>query len=214
MQWNSKICVSLANIPFDHCVDALRKYPLAELRMDLLNYSHNQYQQLFSVHPTLIATCRPGKLDEGQRLNLLLKSLEWGAAYVDIEVETPNLWIEKITRQANILQKKLILSYHNFTETPSLDLLEQMVHSMFKSGAQLAKLACMANDYEDNARLLSLYAHFQDLISIGMGEKGVITRISAPLLGAPFTYASYNGNHSAPGQLDVDQMESLLSQFS
>ena len=40
-----------------------------------------------------------------------------------------------------------------------------------------------------------------------MGKPGKITRIAAPFLGAPFTYAAWNEKlATAPGQLTVDEL--------
>jgi 3-dehydroquinate dehydratase len=44
-----------------------------------------------------------------------------------------------------------------------------------------------------------------------MGKEAQITRIAAPLLGAPFTYAALeSGRETAPGQLDKDTLAALL----
>ncbi len=45
----------------------------------------------------------------------------------------------------------------------------------------------------------------------GMGKDGRITRIAAPLLGAPFTYASLdNTRETASGQLDSRTLKQII----
>jgi len=49
-------------------------------------------------------------------------------------------------------------------------------------------------------------------VVIGMGEKGRITRVMAPFLGAEFTFASpESGGETAPGQLSVNQLNELFN---
>ncbi len=45
------------------------------------------------------------------------------------------------------------------------------------------------------------------MVIIGMGEKGVITRVAAPMLGAEFTFASAEtGKETAPGQISKERL--------
>ena len=44
-----------------------------------------------------------------------------------------------------------------------------------------------------------------------MGNKGRITRIAAPLLGSPFTFASLSkGKETAEGQIEKDILEQMM----
>ena len=44
-----------------------------------------------------------------------------------------------------------------------------------------------------------------------MGSKGRITRIAAPLLGSPFTFASISkGKETAEGQIEKDTLERIV----
>ena len=89
--------------------------------------------------------------------------------------------------------------------------LEQTIGWCFESGADIAKIACMANGEDDAARLLGLLDRKRRLIVIGMGEKGKITRVAAPLLGSEIAYASAGeGKESAPGQIEEKELERLM----
>ena len=44
-----------------------------------------------------------------------------------------------------------------------------------------------------------------------MGNKGRITRVAAPLLGSPFTFASLSkGKETAEGQIEKDTLEQMM----
>lgn len=209
----SKICVSLVHVPFELCVEALKRYPLVEIRMDALNFSREQFKKLFQMHPNLVATHRPGNIEDSQRLEMLKNAMLWGAAYVDIEFESNQEYFKAISEYTVSLNKKIIISYHNYNTTPPLQELEKIVSDIFRMGAHIAKIACTVSMPSHNAELLSLYSKYKSIISIGMDTKGKITRIAAPMLGAPFTYASLKDFPSAPGQLAVDEMIELMKQL-
>ena len=50
----------------------------------------------------------------------------------------------------------MILSHHDYDETPSDEILEALVGEMFKGGADIAKIATTAQRIEDSARMLAL----------------------------------------------------------
>ena len=54
------------------------------------------------------------------------------------------------------ISTKVILSHHDYDETPDDDVLEALVEQMFEGGADIAKIATMARRVEDSARMLAL----------------------------------------------------------
>lgn len=54
------------------------------------------------------------------------------------------------------LSTKVILSHHDYDETPSDEILEALAKEMFKGGADIAKIATTAQRIEDSARMLAL----------------------------------------------------------
>ena len=67
-----------------------------------------------------------------------------------------------------------------------------------------------SNNFEEDIKILEKIFN-KKIIVIGMGEKGKITRIVAPLLGSPFTYASLKeGKETAEGQISVDRLKELM----
>ena len=105
----------------------------------------------------------------------------------------------------------MIISYHNHEETPLRQALTLMVEECFDLGADIAKIVCRVQSPQDCVRLLSLYETRQNVIALGLGRLGVITRIAAPFLGAPLTYASLGpGKETAEGQPDYKTLETVM----
>ncbi|HBE44415.1 MAG TPA: hypothetical protein DDW17_02905 [Deltaproteobacteria bacterium] len=192
----------------------LNNIDFAEIRMDRMTLSGEDIRTIFSQPKRLIATCRPGYLTKSIRMDYLIKAIEAGASYVDIEIESDSRYRKDIIEKARSKGCVVIISYHNRHETPSIDSLNSIVTTCFKEGAQIAKVACMVNSPADCARLIGLLGnagYHGRLVVIGMGAKGKITRVLAPLLGSPFTYASYEeGKETAPGQIEGKRLEEMI----
>lgn len=95
---------------------------------------------------------------------------------------------------------KLILSHHNFEETPDL---EALYSEMKKTPATYYKIAVTPKSSTDALKILTFAKSKKDVIAIGMGSYGEITRILAPLI----TYASLDDSQTtAPGQLSIETM--------
>lgn len=206
----NNICLSIGNIVYTDTIEQLKKVAMAEIRMDLLTFTDEQFALVFNSHPNLIATYRISGENHEEMVRKINLALENGCKYVDIDISTPIEFIKLIKKKTAELNRQLIFSYHNFEKTPNTLELEKMVESMFQSGANLAKIACMANSEDDCDRVLALYSKYKNLIAFSMGEIGKRTRISSLSMGAPFTYASIEGKETAPGQMSFDEMESLL----
>jgi 3-dehydroquinate dehydratase type I len=205
------ICVALSETDFNKCVELTKKYELSEIRIDLTGFKIKQVEEIFKTESKLIATCRPGKISEAERLELLKTAIRSGASYVDVEFETDYGFKQEIIVAALKRKCSVIISYHNFESTPSPEQLKIIVNQMFDSGADVAKIACMVNKPEDNASLLSVYEPGKRIVSIGMGELGKISRIAAPFLGAEFTFASATDEFAtAPGQISYHKLRTVI----
>ena len=210
-----KICVSLGGMSFDNCMELASKWPLVEIRLDLIQINPPQIELLAKQCRQWIATCRPGNLSERERHLLLETAIRSGATYLDIEYEAEPAYRQSLTELARQRRCKLIISYHNFESTPDADTLNRIIRHSTVMGADCVKLAVTANAPADCARIMSLYEHHEHLVAFAMGEAGVITRIAAPFLGAEFTYASVDEAHlTAPGQLTVIQMEEIFHKMT
>lgn len=207
------ICVSIGESEALENFTPGKGADIAEIRLDLLKPLKENVPGIFSRHPgKLIVTCRPDYLSDSRRAVLLKLAIDSGAEWMDIEIDSEPGFINEMVDYAKSRKCKVILSYHNFSATPSSAELEDITNRCFELGADLAKIACMANRSSDVARLLSLYSGFGNLLAISMGEKGKISRIAAPALGAPFTYASPSDEKpAAPGQMTAEEMKSIFN---
>ena len=184
----------------------LRGVELAEVRLDALRDPSEDLAPLFKGKRRVIATCRPGRLDDRERLSVLGRALDAGAKLVDVELELPERLRDAFVAEAHRRQALVIVSTHDFEQTPSQLALRAHAVMCFHADADIAKLACRVNRPEDNANLLGLLAEWAPLVVVGMGRLGLPARLAAPLLGAEFTYASRAGFKStAPGQLTFDE---------
>ncbi len=195
------ICISIGKEELFPAVNAL-KPDLVEIRYDLMAVNPEEVQKLLDPDIRQVATCRPGRLSNQQRTDILKRAIGEKAAYVDIELESPIEMINELKAYTAEADCSLIVSYHNFETTPTREALMEIEASCYTKGADVAKLACMVRNAQDNANLLSLYAASGRKVIIGMGEEGRITRIAAEALGAEFTFVSVSEKEStAPGQL-------------
>jgi 3-dehydroquinate dehydratase type I len=139
-----------------------------------------------------------------------------GAAYVDIEMDADCAFQDSLQRLAKNHHCRVIISYHNEKKTPQKRQLNKIVTNCFAQGAAIVKVACLVRQREDLLRIISLYEHKLakggSLIALGMGAKGKLTRIAAPLLGAPFTYAALlPGRETAAGQMPISRMAKIIA---
>lgn len=143
---------------------------------------------------------------------ILQEACALGASYVDVEVESGKRFLQDMV--ACRRKTRLILSFHDFQKTPSRRELESRLRRMIRFGADAVKIVTYAKSFEDNLNILSLIPFArkrgQKILSFAMGEKGRMSRIFAPLLGAAWTYAALEKKKtSAPGQLTVQEMKSI-----
>jgi 3-dehydroquinate dehydratase type I len=183
---------------------------LIELRLDLIG---EQADSLFPAIPKsipVVVTCRPGIYKDEERARLLKQGLELGAAFVDVETESPDAFLSEIKQSADLHGAKLIVSYHNFERTPGLEDLESVMIACFERGAAIAKIATQVNGRDDILNLIALYNLPGQKVILGMGPLGRILRVVSPYLGGAFTFASLEeGKETAPGQLSMKEMSEL-----
>lgn len=205
------ICISLIDLSFNECLNITKTSDMVEVRMDKLMFTDKEYKELFGCKTKTIATCRPDNLSKKECKTLLEQAIRFGADYIDIEIENSSEYKKQLILLAKEYNTKVIISYHNYTDTPT-DILDNIVSDGFNNGADIVKIATKVNNAKQSASLLNLYSKYDNIVAIGMGSKGVITRISSPLLGAPFTFASVDNNlKSAPGQLSHKAMRDIYT---
>ena len=196
------ICVSLSKMDFETCLAWTEKADALELRLDLLDpLSPEQMQAITTSGAQWIATCRPGSMDEETRYACLSQAIVCGATFVDVEYEAGKEYREALMHTARQFSCNIIMSYHNTENTPDAAALKHLVRECFNRGADYVKVVTTVQSEADEATVLGLYDHFDQLMAFGMGEHSRALRIKA----APksvFTYVAPDAEHlTAPGQI-------------
>ena len=204
------ICVSIAHISFQELMKNISKFEMLELRLDLLNFSDQEYQDIINTKKPIIVTYRSTTLDDNTRIKKLKHLINIGANYVDIEIDSPTEFKNTMMEFAKKNSCQIILSYHNFKETPDTNQLLEIIKESNSSNANYCKIATKANTNKDIARVLSLYENNSNIIAFNLGDLGKISRISSLFLGAKFTYASISGKQkTADGQLSFEELKTI-----
>lgn len=220
------ICVTISDYGLDDCRKSLKKceklrkkYPdlIAEIRLDLCGLSKAQLKNIFSqTQIPLIATCRKRGSAE------YIEALSAGASYLDINLMTFKKFSQNDKELILRKETKLILSFHDFTATPSLELLSQIYTEAVNEGADIVKIATTANSDEDIEKIFALYklqrngklGKIVPLEAFPMGNEFKYTRLASYNIGAPFLYCALRKKSVvAPGMFVIDELENLFPEF-
>ena len=145
--------------------------------------------------------------------NQLMKAIEAGAKYVDLEMEAPPMMGRKIRQACQEHGSILIRSFHDFTGTPPEATLLSLLEKGRRFGGEVVKIVTTAVDEADAARVLALYREADpgSLAAFCMGPEGRESRLEALRLGAPFTYACLSAEEAtAPGQWTTAEMRQAV----
>lgn len=206
------LCRSVVEKGYENVLKAIEDAEMAEIRIEETGMTVEEVSKLFSSHNNLLATCRPVNLNDSQRIELLKAAISAGAKWVDIEIESDSVFTAEMVAFAKEKGCKVIISYHNYDLTPEKEELNKIVKESKEKGADLIKLACQVNNVQDNGRLMCLYAQKAPILAIGMGKLGMLTRIAALKMGAPFTFVRGNAiRETAPGQLGENEIKEILN---
>ncbi|MFA5763619.1 MAG: type I 3-dehydroquinate dehydratase [archaeon] len=215
------LCTCLTEKTIDACLDVIKKIDteLIEHRIDFLE-NIVDLDKIYSSKKEIIATCRNkncgGFFDgsEEERIKILIWAIEAGAKYVDIEVETQIELKRKVIDFAKENNCKVIVSMHNFKETPNDSVLQKALAQEIEDGADIGKIVTFANEKISYLRVLDLILQAKEadfpLIAFCMGEKGKSSRLTCLALGSPFTFVAYN-TASAPGQFTAKEAREILN---
>ncbi len=122
---------------------------------------------------------------------------------IDVELSSPEL-MKRVANLCKENKKLLIASYHNFTKTPEYMYMENLVQNGKKMGADIIKIAVKSNNFDDVANLIefTIKNREEGLITISLGNIGLITRIVNPVVGSLMTYG-FIDMASSPGQISI-----------
>ncbi len=186
------------------------KHPdLVEFRLDRIRDAGSIREINRLKNCPTIATDR-GKRNVGESAKLLLAAADVGFDYVDLELASTDM-----TSKMDELKSrgaKVIISWHDFRDTPSLQELDKVMSAEKSAGADMCKIVTTALKPSDNLRVLEFLedrATSGGLVSFAMGELGKPSRVLCPIFGSEFTFASLtDSDATADGQLSIDQLRS------
>ena len=145
--------------------------------------------------------------------NQLLKAIEAGAKYVDLEVEAPPMMGRKIRQACQQYGSVLIRSFHDFEGTPPEATLLSTLEKSRRFGGEVVKIVTTATCKADADRVMDLYREVEPgtLVAFCMGPEGRESRLEALRQGAPFTYACLTPEEAtAPGQWTAAEMREAV----
>lgn len=198
----------------------VRDNPFLEFRLDYLpkpGLAIIKIKRFLELHhgAVVIATCR--RVANGGRfrgsiaseLDVLSKAAANGCQLVDVELQTANKCkpeqLQKLRSRA-----ALILSFHDFRATSRLD---ETLEKMLAYPADFYKIVSTATTLSDNVTMINFLAREGDrhsLVSMCMGEQGIISRVLALRAGSAFTFAAASTNEAtAPGQVTAQELRNV-----
>ncbi|TCM61184.1 3-dehydroquinate dehydratase [Acinetobacter calcoaceticus] len=203
---------------------------LAEFRIDLLDFADDNIRVMalghelnrILEHKPLIATIRTA--NEGGQLKITDQAYEKiYSAYLqqpfmqllDIEMYRAPASVEKLTQLAHQNNVLVIMSNHDFNQTPSQAEIEQRLYQQDQMGADILKIAVMPKRQQDVLTLMNATANVRQnsnkpLLTMSMGQLGTISRVATANIGGSLSFGMI-GEASAPGQIDVKQLKHILN---
>ncbi len=159
----------------------------------------------------IILTYKQGDTD-AQRLETLSAILAETNCFVDIDYAEIQDYRDKLFKVAEDNQCLTILSNHLITWDGKMGSITFLIEQMQALQPFYTKLAIPSPTLFHTLDILSLYAHYEHLILIDAGPKGLTSRLLAPVLGAPFTYG-YFDVPTAPNQPKASDIKRLLDEY-
>lgn len=229
-----KICIPIVANNMDEVVSQAEK--IAELPVDIIelrgdyfdDYLESGYviQAIRTVRKIgnvpVLYTFRTAKeggekaISEEEYETLLKEILKSGAAdLIDIELFMGDELVSELIKFSHQCGTNVVLSNHDFAETPlKIEMISRLV-KMQSLGADIAKIAVMPNSKEDVLTLLeaTLLAKEQymdiPIVTMSMAKDGVISRLAGEVFGSCITFGAA-GKASAPGQIHATELEKVL----
>ncbi|HXW13869.1 MAG TPA: shikimate dehydrogenase [Terriglobia bacterium] len=219
-----RLCVAVIGSDPNELTDKaealVRDNSFLEFRLDYFSkpgLALPRVKRFLESHPgtVVIATCRRspngGKFrgSIASQLDILGKAAAAGCQIVDVELQTAAKskpgQLQKLRSRAG-----LILSFHDFRATKRLD---EWLEKMLAYPADFYKVVSTATTLSDNVTMIKFLAREGDrhsMVSMCMGEQGIISRVLGVRAGSVFTFASAGvGQETAPGQVSAQELRSV-----
>lgn len=136
------------------------------------------------------------------------------ADIVDVQVFWYGEKSEDFIKELKETGAVVLASSHHFEGTPSVREMSDALYTMEKRGADIVKLAVMPQSGKDVCALLEATMERKEhsnkpMITMSMGQSGMLSRICGELTGSCVTFAS-GKQASAPGQIKADELKKVL----
>lgn len=134
---------------------------------------------------------------------------------VDVEAFTGDDFVKAVVKVAHEHKVLVVASNHDFHKTPEKDDIVGRLRKMQELGADIPKIAVMPQSTADVLTLLTATSEMAEkyadrpIITMSMAGKGAISRVAGETFGSSMTFGAAK-NASAPGQLDVKELRSIL----
>jgi len=217
---NLPLVVGTVSSDRDYPADQMALVDLIEIRVDMLDAGITDIAGLFRAFierygKPVIATIRSKaeggarEMDDEQRYGIFTEVVTL-AEIIDVELSSSDL-AERVLNLCRQHGRRLMVSYHNFEETPPEDFLGDIVERGKSLGADIVKIAVRANSKDDLGNLIRFTVNNRDkgLVTISMGSTGLASRLVTPLIGSLMTYG-YIDSIPSPGQLHVSDLVKYL----
>ncbi len=225
MENDPRVCVSIGRANIDDALaiaDSVSSHAdVLEIRLDYLQVPVVS-SFVNALNKPLLFTNRPawegGEFtgNENQRMGPLLEAAAENSAYVDLELLAPDYSHQQMRMALQESKTKLIISWHNFKDTPTREELVGRMALMQDKGADIGKIITMAHSHQDVQRVMQLQEVAErldfPLIAFCMGRPGVVSRVATCDLGGYMTYCAVsNEEATAPGQLSVGALREIYA---
>lgn len=159
------------------------------------------------------------EIDQNEYVHLYENLISSGCVdMIDLEYSLDYNNLEKLIKLAHEMNVKVVISHHNFLTTESSDIVEEKLVNMQTMDADIVKIAVMPHNKNDVLNFMNTIYEVQQtqincpVVGIAMGEVGEISRICGEYYQSAITFASMK-NQSAPGQIPVDELFSLMTKL-
>jgi len=221
--WN--ICIPITNFDPDslkNTFEEIKKEPsikFVEFRIDFLKNTR-KINEIIQQCPKKVIITNRHTSESGNFTWSFEKSIEIlsqinNADYIDIEIKSGDN-IQNLKKELEKKKTRLITSYHNFKKTETLDELKNKLKEMKKHNPEVYKIAMMPKIEKDVEIIYKLTDYFKknyqwkDLVFISMWRLWEQTRAEIPKAGWMVTFATFNKEWSAPGQIHYKKLQNKL----
>jgi len=133
---------------------------------------------------------------------------------IDVEMFRDPERVAALVAQAHTAGVKVVMSSHDFLATPAREEIVARLLRQEAMGADVLKIAVMPRDAGDVLALLDATWQVRQrsskpLLTMSMGGTGVVSRLAGETFGQALTFGMI-GTPSAPGQVEVEQLQQVL----